>query len=284
MADQVTTEPIGTDAAPTGRAERGALTEGDIDGIRNALDEQGYAVLRGVVSQGRIDEFAEVLMRDYAASEKFTGGGSFSGHLNCFPGEHARFFHDEVAAHGIVDAIHAIRPGRPNDVRATLNFNLPDSVAQHYHMDGLYTDDFLVCNIAVVDTDLTNGAIDLLPGTQREFIKFWQYAVHRTYRLTTRVPMARGDVLLRKSTLWHRGMPNHSRVPRPMMSLTFGEVSAPDADPFLINDGKIAFYPNWFNTSRLGRLRERTFVAAPLSYSAYRFAKSLHGNRGYSSY
>ena len=57
-----------------------------------------------------------------------------------------------------------------------------------------------------------------------------------------------------------------------------------DGDPFVVNDGKMFFYPNWFNTSRLGQLRERVFVAAPLSYSAYRFATSLRGNKGYSSY
>jgi hypothetical protein len=154
-------------------------------------------------------------------------------------------------------------------------------VAQHYHIDGLYTDDFIICNVAVVDTTLVNGAIDVLPGTNCEFLPFWKYAVHRTYRRSTRLEMSQGDVLIRKSNLWHRGMPNNSDAPRPMMSVTFGEQSAPQADPF---DGEITFYPNWYSTGRLGVLRERVFVAAPVSYSAYRFVKSLHGNKGYSSY
>jgi hypothetical protein len=68
------------------------------------------------------------------------------------------------------------------------------------------------------------------------------------------------------------------------MSLTFGEQSAPEGDPFATFTGDITFYPNWYSTSRLGVLRERTFAAAPIMYSAYRFAKSLHGNRGYSHY
>ena len=93
--------------------------------------------------------------------------------------------------------------------------------------------------------------------------------------------MAQGDVLVRKSNLWHRGMPNNSSTARPMLSITFGELSAPASDPF---EGDITFYPNWYNTSRLGVLRERVFVAAPVSYSAYRFVKSLRGNRGYASY
>ena len=38
-------------------------------------------------------------------AEKFEGGGSITGHLNCFPGRSARFVYDEVADHGIVDAI-----------------------------------------------------------------------------------------------------------------------------------------------------------------------------------
>ena len=48
--------------------------------------------------------------------------------------------------------------------------------------------------------------------------------------------------------------------------------SAPQSDPF---DGDITFYPNWYSTTRLGVLRERVFVAAPVSYSAYRFAVNV---------
>jgi hypothetical protein len=151
-------------------------------------------------------------------------------------------------------------------------------------MDGLYTKDFLICNVAVVDTDLVNGAIDVLPGTNREWYKFWRYAIERKYKLTTRVPLAQGDVVVRKSTLWHRGMPNKSATPRPMMAITFGEMEDTDEDPFMVNDGKVVFYPNWYKTSRLGRLRERTFVAAPITYSAWRFARSLYGNKGYESW
>ncbi|MGZ4678647.1 MAG: phytanoyl-CoA dioxygenase family protein [Ilumatobacteraceae bacterium] len=260
------------------------LSSRDIAELRRGLDQDGYAVLRGVVSKDRVAEFNDTILAEYDRAEKFRGGGSYSGHLNCFPGEKSRFFYDELAESGLVDAIHALRPSSPNGVRATLNFNLPKSVAQHYHIDGLYTDDFLIVNVAVVDTDLVNGAIDVLPGTNRQFYKFWQYALKRKYRLSTRLPLQRGDVLVRKSTLWHRGMPNKSATPRAMMSLTFGEKSAPEGDPFLVHEGKMFFYPNWFSTSRLGRLRERVFVAAPFTYSTYRFVKSLRGNKGYSSY
>ena len=250
--------------------------------LRQALDRDGYVVLRNVVSRDKLAVLHRQLQDAYDRSDKFDGGGTYSGHLNCYPGDGARFVLDEVRNAGIVDLVRTINPAWADQVRATLNLNLPGSVAQHYHMDGLYLEDFIVVNTAVVDTTLANGAIDVLPGTHRRFYKFWQYAIRRTYRLSTRLEMQAGDVLIRRSTLWHRGMPNRTIEARPLMSLTFGEKSAPDGDPFDVTD--IAFYPNWYSTSTMGRIRERVVVAAPVTYSAYRFVSSLRGNKGYAAF
>lgn len=260
------------------------LSPSAIDDLRAELDERGYVVIRDVVSKSALAALRDELVAAYDASEKFAGGGSYTGHLNCFPGKNASFTYDDIAAAGIVDLVRSAKGDAADHPRATLNFNLPGSVAQHYHMDGLYVEDFLVVNIAVVDTTLANGAIDVLPGTNKRFYKFWQYAMQRCYKGTTRLEMQAGDVLVRKSTLWHRGMPNTTTVPRPLMSITFGESSAPAGDPFMENDGNIRFYPNWYSTSKLSQARERLFIKAPLLYSTYRFAKSLTGNRGYDKY
>jgi hypothetical protein len=262
------------------------MSKHDVDELQQALDLDGYVVLRNVVSKERLDGLADDLAREFervsSSGELFEGGGLVSGHLNCFPGEGSRFVYDDLEAAGAFELAKAFDPVRALSPRVTLNYNLPGSAPQFYHVDDLYTEAFLIYNIAVVDTDLRNGAIDVLPGTNRQFYRFWQYALQRKYRSTTRVCMQQGDVLVRISTLWHRGMPNLTDVPRPMMSITFGEKSAPAGDPFLVNDGRIVFTPNWFSTSRLGQLRERAFVKAPWTYSSYRFARSLYSDRGYS--
>jgi ectoine hydroxylase-related dioxygenase (phytanoyl-CoA dioxygenase family) len=264
------------------------MSAADVQTAQQGLEHDGYLVLRAVVSPDRLSELGAAITAEYervkTSGTLFKGGGTFAGHLNCFPGEQSRFVYDELRERGIVDVARATDPVAAAKVRATMNFNLPGSVAQHYHIDGLYTEAFLICNIAVVDTTLENGAIDVLPGTNREFYKFHRYALGRKYKLSTRVEMNRGDVLLRMSTTWHRGMPNRTTNPRPFMSITFGERSAPEGDPFMVNDGKAFFFANWFSTSTLGQLRERTFVKLPWTYSTYRFARSLHGNRGYSSW
>lgn len=260
-----------------------ALSAHHLD-LGRSLDDDGYAVIPGVVSKSRLTDFNRQIIDAYRSSVKLRGGGSISGHLNCFPGEASRFIYDEIEANGVGDAIREACADLTQNVRPTLNLNLPGSSAQHYHMDGVYTEDYIICNVAVVDTNLVNGAIDVLPSTNLEFYPFWRYAIQRKYRLTTRIPMGQGDVLVRRSTLWHRGMPNRSQEPRAMFSLTFGERNMTDEDPFGANGGDIEFYANWYVTGRWGAARERAEVAVPLSRSAVRFAKSLVGKRGYSSY
>ncbi|MEO8904986.1 MAG: phytanoyl-CoA dioxygenase family protein [Polyangiaceae bacterium] len=262
----------------------GAFSKSELETFKQSYLEDGYVILRGIVAKEELAQLKAHIFETFEESKRsgtlFNGGGNISGHLNCFPGEGSRFAYAALEERGVVELIKDLYR-KPMPLRVSCNLNLPKSVAQHYHMDGVFTEDFMIANVAVVDTELINGAIDLLPGTQKRFYEFWRYAIQQRYKLTTRFPLSSGDVLVRSSRLWHRGMPNKSQTPRPMLAFTFGEKVAPKTDPFLVNEGKISFDPNWFRPNFLGRLRERTFVTAPITYSAYRFARSLVGAKGY---
>jgi len=262
----------------------------DVEQHRKTYDEHGYIVFRNIVPKAQLQELHASLMKEFERVSQdgslFAGGGLISGHLNCFPGEQCRFIHEALQERGIEDLIRELSPKSMKTLNLGCNFNLPGSVAQHYHADGLFTEDFTIANVAVIDTTIENGAIDLLPGTHKRFYPYWQFAVERVSRLSTRIPMQQGDVLVRSSVTWHRGMPNKTKAPRPMVAFTYGEKhdNRVDGDPFKHNGGKIAFLPNWYSPNLLGRLRERTFVKAPITYSAYRFARSLVGNKGYATF
>lgn len=262
----------------------GAFSKTDITSFSQTFAEQGYLVLKNIVPKDELSELKERIFAAYEQAKQtgtlFAGGGNISGHLNCFPGAGSRFAYRALEERGVLDLIRELYR-KPMPLRVSSNFNLPGSVPQHYHMDGVFAEDFMIANVAVVDTDLVNGAIDLLPGTHKRFYEFWRYAIQRCYKLTTRFRMEQGDVLVRTSRLWHRGMPNKSVTPRPMLAFTFGEKVAPKTDPFLIKEGNVCFEPNWFRPDLLGRIRERTFVTAPITYSAYRLARSLVGTKGY---
>ena len=245
-------------------------------------------MLRGVISKSELAKIHLQLGDEFAAwqksSERFQGGGLKSGHLNCYPGAIARGVYDELVATGTLELARTLFPTDPKATRVGCNFNLPGSVAQHYHMDGIFLESFMVVNTAVVDTSIENGAIEIVPGTHKRFYRYWEFAAGRVYKQGIRVPMSAGDVLIRTSTLWHRGMPNRTRAARPMLAVTLGEKGVNNDDPLAANDGRTEFQTNWFTTSVLGRLRERTTVTAPLSYSAYRFVHSLMSDKGYRSF
>jgi len=88
-----------------------------------------------------------------------------------------------------------------------------------------------------------------------------------------------GDVLVRTSVLWHRGMANHTDAPRPMFALTWENGGSPLEDPYSAHGGRITFLPNRHATDWKGRFRESAFVAAPRLGSAYLFVQSLLGSR-----
>lgn len=260
----------------------------DLPRLARSFADQGYIVLRGVISKPELAKVQRRLADEFdtwkTSTESFQGGGLLSGHLNCYPGEIAKGVVHELRDTGTLELVNHLFPTDPRATRIGCNFNLPGSVAQHYHMDGIFLESFMVVNVAVVDTSLENGAIDVVPTTHKRFYRYWEFAAGRVYRGSTRLPMSAGDVLIRTSTLWHRGMPNRTRVARPMLALTLGEKGVDVDDPFAFNAGRTQFQTNWFTTSLLGRLRERTTVAAPLTYSAYRFAHSLLSNKGYASF
>jgi len=269
----------------TSPSPQSALSADELARAQAHYAEHGYAIFPGVISKERLVDLHARLQAEFdrmkGDRKLFEGGGNLTGHLNCFPGEQSRFVYETLVDKGIIDAIRKIFPKATGLPNVGLNFNLPNSVAQHYHADRPFTQEFIICNIAVVDTVIANGAIDVLPGSHKKFYPFWKFIMERVASRTTRLSMKQGDVLIRSSNLWHRGMPNLTAAPRPMMALTWEDGGSTQPDPFKVFDGKITFRPNWYSPTLLGRLRERTFIAAPFTYDAFRFVRSLYKSKGY---
>lgn len=256
-----------------------ALTGNEMERVKQEYADNGYFILRNLVSSERLAALSSALSHEFESASKsgalFSGGGLMSGHLNCFPGAGARFAYDTLKERGIIDLLQQLHPRVLRMPNVGCNFNLPGSHTQHYHIDRPFTRDFMIVNVAVVDTVIENGATELVPGTHKRFYKYTQFVMERCHRNGVRVPMKRGDVLIRSSNVWHRGMTNRTSIPRPMLAMTWEDGGSNHADPFNANGGNIRFLPNWFKPTRMGRLREQLFVKVPITYSAMRFARSL---------
>lgn len=261
------------------------LTSAEIERLKATFNRDGYVVLRNVVPRDQLAVFHAQITEEFARAQRngrlFNGGGTMSGHLNCFPGESSRFAYEALQSRGVIDLIRAISPQSNREPNVGCNYNMPGSVTQHYHMDRTFKNEFMIANISVVDTDLVNGATDVIPGSHKQFYPYWKFVSQRVAKNHHRLPSEAGDVLIRVSNLWHRGMPNRSAAPRPMLAFTWEDGGSQYDDPFQVDGGGMVFRPNWFRPSRLGRIRERVMVAAPVTYDAYRVVDSILTKKGY---
>jgi Phytanoyl-CoA dioxygenase (PhyH) len=261
------------------------MSDTEFEGYKRAFAYDGYVVIKNVVPRDKLAELHATIAAEFESQRRtgvlFNGGGQLSGHLNCYPGEAARFAYQALVDYGVVDLIKMLSSKSLREPYVGCNFNMPGSHAQQYHMDRAYRNEFMIANISVVDTNLVNGATDVVPGTHRRFYKYWQFVVQRKAREHKRLISEAGDVVVRVSNLWHRGMPNHSSEPRPMLAFSWEDGGNPLADPFAQDGGKLTFRPNWFTPTWKGRLVEQVFVQAPITYYTYRFVNSIFSNKSY---
>lgn len=87
----------------------------------------------------------------------------------------------------------------------------------------------LVVNVPVVDMSEENGSTEIWPGTHRDTTVFVQQGdikvaesvleKQRAVSPPLQPNVKRGSILIRDMRLWHRGMPNHTQNPRPMIAM-----------------------------------------------------------------
>jgi len=247
------------------------------DELRRSFDENGYLTFPGVIDAGKLATLTnELLMaynRERDSGRLFDGGGRVSGHLNCFPGNGSRFVYETLKQRGIFDVVRALSPTPLRAPNVGCNFNLPGSYEQNDHVDGDPSRPFFVVNVAPVDTDLGNGAMEVLAKTHLRTLPYWKLLLE--YPERRRVCLKQGDVLIRVSTLWHRGMPNKSNRARPMLAFTWEDGGSTLDDPYRLYEGAIKFLPNRYGTDWASRIRERAFSVSPRVGTAYLALRSL---------
>ena len=248
-----------------------------LDEYSRFFREEGYLVLPQVVPTAPLERLSVELSAEFwrakRAGELFSGGGMISGHLNCFPGAQSRFVYDALDEAGVFELTRKLSPQAVRLPNVGCNLNLVSSSAQNHHADGYAASPFMIVNVATVKTTLQNGAIELSPGSHKHQYKYWQFVVAR--HRTVRIEMDPGDVLLRLSSLWHRGMSNCSNEHRPMLGFSWEEGGSTLADPYSVHAGRIKFLPNRYSQDRLGQAREHAFAALPMLGAAYLFVRSL---------
>jgi hypothetical protein len=176
----------------------------------------------------------DVILRQPLSPTNFT-----SGNIQQDPPPFPPFLFRDILVNDMVTAVtKAVLGSRPKNSYYSGNTNLPGSRAQPVHVDSgqlwpnmaaghpAYA---LVVNVPVVATTPANGSTEIWRGTHLDprqcmddpDIKIPEpWLEERRAHVPPFQPVTEvGDVLIRDIRLWHRGMPNASDLPRPMIAM-----------------------------------------------------------------
>jgi hypothetical protein len=246
---------------------------------RQQWADKGYAILEGCLPPERCEALAGEILAEYdrfANAQSQVIGGALSGHLNCFPGSGVRTLVRAAESAGISRFVSEMHGAALELEHIGCNCNLPGSHYQTFHIDSSWSNPCIIVNVILVETNFTNGAIELVAGVDQGPLPYWKFVASRLSRRGVRHAMRPGDVLIRSSRVWHRGAPNYSDTMRPMLALTYWPRRERPVDiDYDQYDGKITFLANRFGANLLGRTKEFTEAYLPWVSSTLSFAGSV---------
>jgi ectoine hydroxylase-related dioxygenase (phytanoyl-CoA dioxygenase family) len=214
----------------------GAFGEQHLAKVVEAIQEDGYVVIEQVVDLAYLDVLKERMDEDserLIAAERWGGAGRKRGHLQQGPPAFAPFLHADVVVNPY--AVQIAREMLGSGFYCCFyngNTNTPGSGFQPLHADGIHlweNEDAphpvtqLIVNVWPQDASEANGATQIWPGSHLDMrpVTDEVEADRRAFSPPTQPAVKKGDILVRDSRLWHRGVPNPSDHNRHMVATVY---------------------------------------------------------------
>ena len=102
------------------------------------------------------------------------------------------------------------------DIRHGGNLALPKKGNQLFHIDGSYKSEMYLVSIATEDITFGNGPTEICVGSHNKEMSFDEFFFSKKNKKN--LTMKKGQILIRKHNLWHRGTKNFSNKPRLLLS------------------------------------------------------------------
>ena len=223
--------------------DRRQLTAEHLAQAVESVRQIGFVILGQVIPTPLLDLLFERMLTDLNtllnASDHVLPVNFVPGHLQQDAPPFAPYVFPELVANPwVIQVTHALLGSGVKNTYFSGNTNLPGSAIQPVHTDGqqlwihqqaAHPAAALIINVAPLKVSEENGSIELWPGSHHEMvitpdsssIKVQLPDLGRREKISppVRGNTEKGDVLIRDNRLWHRGVPNHSEQPRPMIAM-----------------------------------------------------------------
>jgi ectoine hydroxylase-related dioxygenase (phytanoyl-CoA dioxygenase family) len=243
--------------------ENGKLTPEHLQQAVDAVNNDGFVVLKDIVDPEHIAVLRDKLTEDVAAllARPDAPFNWNTGNIQQDPPPFAPYLFRDVLVNDLVIQVTnaVLGPGMYSSFYSG-NTAVKSDSRQPVHGDTghLWKNNpviapahNLVINLPLVDVSAENGATEIWPGTHRDPT----ISIHDAIELTEehlakwrasnppiQPNVTAGSVLIRDMRLWHAGMPNHTDVPRPMIAMIHQVKWLGKPEPLKVEQGNEALF------------------------------------------
>ena len=142
------------------------------------------------------------------------------------------------------------------DINFGGNVTMPKKGNQLFHTDGTYEQEMYLISIATEEITSQNGPTEVCIGTHLKSMSFHEFFFSKKNK--KKLIMKKGQILIRKHNLWHRGTKNFTNNPRLLLSFVMiPKIRKVNLEPF---SEKLKILPNFFKSNLKGRIHETIYV------------------------
>lgn len=247
--------------------------------MKEKFEEDGFIILKTNLDKNF--EFRELTKKIYDTLEKEITSininklrGSMMGNLNVYPGKYGDELLRIVKSSGILDLIEKILNKKFEDLTVNYggNLSLFGKGEQHFHIDGGFDKEMYLMSISTEDINEINGPTEVCVGSHKKNVPFWKFVFLKKNK--KKIFLSKGEIVLRKHSLWHRGTKNISKTNRLLLSF----VIFPKDASYQVKHNEtqeLAILPNFFKQNKLGFIHEFIYSKTRSLQFLLKFIKSI---------
>jgi hypothetical protein len=230
---------------------------------KSVFDKNGYVVLDTNLSDDSlfdnlINEIESCLSEEVKNSNINKLGGYIMGNFGINQGPFGPKLYSIVFKKEFISYFENLISKKLDlfDINFGGNLVLPKKGAQHFHTDGNFEDEMYLVSIATEDITSVNGPTELCIGSHIKPMSLDEFIFSKKNK--KKLMIKKGQILIRKHSVWHRGTTNCSNKPRLLLSfIMIPKMRKVKLEPF---SDKFKILPNFFKSNLSGRLHEIIYV------------------------